>query len=216
LSLQSKRLRFTPIALATGLIAAGLLSLSMTGTLSGFVASITNNQNTAATGAIVMEETTTTGTPATCTSTDSGTVSTNASTCSTINTFGGSTVMVPGSAVTTGISIKNVGTVTPSSFTMTHGPSCTQSNNGSLNGTATDLCSKINIVITSGSTTVFTGTVTQLALATASSSPAITMPAAPAAGVSVPFSITATLDSDAGNTYQGLAVSLPITFTFTS
>ena len=216
MSLQPKRARFTPIALATGLIAAGLLSLSMTGTLSGFVASITNSSNTAATGAIVMEETTTTGTLATCTSTDSGTVSVNASTCSSINTFGGSTVMVPGTQVTTGITIKNTGTVTPSSFTMTHGTSCIQSNNGALNGTATDLCSKINIVITSGSTTVFTGTVAQLALATTTTTPAITMPAAPAAGIGAPFSITATLDSDAGNTYQGLAVSLPITFTFTS
>lgn len=216
MSLQPKRARFTPIALATGLIAAGLLSLSMTGTLSGFVASITNSSNTAATGAIVMEETTTTGTPATCSSTDSGTVSVNASTCSTINTFGGSTVMVPGTQVTTGITIKNTGTVTPSSFTMTHGASCIQSNNGSLNGTATDLCSKMNIVITSGSTTVFAGTVAQLALATATTTPAITMPAAPAAGESAPFSITATLDPEAGNTYQGLAVSLPLTFTFTS
>lgn len=213
---STKRSRFTPIALATGLIAAGLLSLSMTGTLSGFVASITNSTNTAATGAIVMEEKTTTGSLVTCTSTDSGTVSTNASTCSTINKFGDSTVMVPGTAVTTGITIKNTGTVTPSSFTMTHGASCTQSNNGSLNGTATDLCSKINIVITSGASTVFSGTITQLAAATTVSTPGITMPAAPAAGASVPFTIVATLDAAAGNTYQGLAASLPITFTFTS
>ncbi len=44
-----KRIRFAPVALVAGIFAALLLSLSLTGTLSGFAASITNSSNTAAT-----------------------------------------------------------------------------------------------------------------------------------------------------------------------
>ncbi len=210
---RARRQRFTPIAIATGIAGSLLLSLSLTGTLSGFVASIQNSNNTAATGALVMEEKTTTGAAVTCLSTDGGSVSTNTATCSSINKFGGNTAMVPGQTVTTGITIKNVGTVAASTFTLTPGATCTQSNNGALNGTATNLCSKLNVVITSGATTVFTGTLASLAGALPA---AFTMPAAPAAGVSVPFSIAVTLDASAGNTYQGLSASLPLTWAFAS
>ncbi|RAX44185.1 hypothetical protein DQ354_16555 [Arthrobacter sp. AQ5-06] len=209
-----KRRHFAPIVLLAGLVGTVLLSLSLTGTLSGFVASITNSSNTAASGSLVMQEQSTGGVPATCLSTDGGSVSTNSATCSTINKFGGSTVMVPGGpAVTTAITIKNAGSVAARTFTLTPGTSCTQSLNGAQNGTATDLCAKLNVVITSGATTVFTGTAASLAGAPAA---AITMPAAPAAGVSVPFTIAVTLDTSAGNTYQGLAASLPLTWTFAS
>ena len=207
-----KRVRLAPLAVATGVLGAALLTISMSGTLSGFVASITNSTNTAATGALVMQEQNS-GATVTCLSTDGGSVSTNSSTCSTINKFGGSTTMVPGQTVTTAISIKNAGTSAASTFTLTPGATCTQSNNGTVNGSATNLCAKMNVVISSGATTVFSGTLASLAGATAT---AFTMPAAPAAGVSVPFSFAVTLDSSAGNTYQGLAASLPLTWTFAS
>ena len=211
--LRKKRSRFGVAALATGLLAAALLTSTLNPTLSGFVASITNPNNTTATGVLVMEEKSTTGAAATCLSTDGGSVSTNTASCSTINKFGGSTTMVPGGApVVTGITIKNVGTVNASTFTLTPGATCTQSANGAQNGTATDLCSKIKVIITSGATTVFNGTAATLAGATTG----ITMPAAPAAGVSVPFNISVQLDASAGNTYQGLAASLPLTWTFAS
>jgi len=210
---KSARRRFAPIAIATGVIGAALLATSMSGTLSGFAASITNSNNTAATGALVMQEQSSDATPITCLSTDGGSVSTNTATCSTINKFGGSTTMIPGQTVTTAISIKNVGSVAASTFTLTPGATCTQGANGSLNGTATDLCAKLNVVIKSGAATVFTGTAASLAGAAAS---AFTMPAAPAAGVSVPFTIAVTLNAAAGNTYQGLSASLPLTWTFAS
>lgn len=209
---KTKRARFAPLTIATGVLGAVLLSVSMSGTLSGFVASITNSANTAATGALVMQEQNA-GATVTCLSTDLGSVSTNTSTCSSINKFGGSTTMYPGNTVSTPITIKNVGTVAASTFTLTPGATCTQSNNGALNGTATDLCAKLNVVITSGALTVFSGTAASLAGALPA---AFTMPAAPAAGVSVPFTIAVTLSSAAGNTYQGLAASLPLTWTFAS
>ncbi|MET0991658.1 MAG: hypothetical protein ABWX66_04625 [Lacisediminihabitans sp.] len=212
-TVKTARRRFVPLAIATGVIGAALLATSMSGTLSGFAASITNSSNTTATGALVMQEQSSDATPITCLSTDGGTVSTNTATCSTINKFGGSTTMVPGQTVTTAISIKNVGSVAASTFTLTPGATCAQGTNGTLNGTATDLCAKLGVVIKSGTATVFSGTAASLAGAAAS---AFTMPAAPAAGVSVPFTIAVTLNAAAGNTYQGLSASLPLTWTFAS
>ncbi|KQO64298.1 hypothetical protein [Curtobacterium sp. Leaf261] len=207
-----KRIRVAPVALTAGIFAAVLLSLSLTGTLSGFAASITNSSNSAGSGTVIMQEQNA-GASVTCLSTDGGSVSTNSATCSTINKFGGSTTMTPGNTVNTAITIKNTGTAAASTFTLTPGSSCTQSNNGSANGTATDVCAKMNLVITSGSTTVFSGTLASFAGAAAS---AFTMPAAPAAGGSVPFNFAVTLNSSAGNTYQGLAAAVPMTWTFTS
>ena len=207
-----KRLRFAPVALIAGIFAAVLLSLSLTGTLSGFAASITNSSNTAASGTLVMQEQNANAS-VTCLSTDGGSVSTNSATCSTINKFGGSTTMTPGVTVNTPITIKNTGTSAASTFTLTPGATCTQSANGTQNGTATDLCSKMNLVITSGSTTVFSGALASFKGAAAS---AFSMPAAPAAGASVPFNFAVTLDNSAGNTYQGLAASVPMTWTFTA
>lgn len=207
-----KRLRFAPVAVIAGIFAAVLLSLSLTGTLSGFAASITNSSNTAASGTLVMQEQNA-GATVTCLSTDGGSVSTNSATCATINKFGGSTTMTPGVTVNTPITIKNTGTSAASTFTLSPGATCTQSANGTQNGTATDLCAKMNLVITSGSTTVFSGTLASFKGAAAS---AFTMPAAPAAGAAVPFNFAVTLDSSAGNTYQGLAASVPMTWTFTA
>lgn len=218
---KKRRVRFAPIAIVTGVVGVALLAVSMTGTLSGFVASITNSTNTAASGALVMQEQNA-GATVTCLSTDGGSVSTNASTCSTINKFGGSTTMVPGQTITTPITIKNIGTVPAGSFTLTPGGTCTQSANTPVNtattssttsGSANDFCAKLNVVITSGTVTVFSGTAASLAGAASSS---FTMPAAPAAGVSVPFTFAVTLSSSAGNAYQGLAASLPLTWTFNS
>ncbi|TDX77501.1 hypothetical protein EDF35_3015 [Rathayibacter sp. PhB151] len=209
---KRKRVRFAPLVLATSVAAAALLSVSMSGTLSGFVASITNTNNTAASGSLVMEEKSTGTTPVTCLSTDGGSISTNTATCSTINKFGGSTTMVPGQTVSTSITIKNAGTVSANTFTLTPGAACAQSANGTPAGTATDFCSKLNVVITSGSTTVYSGTAAALAGTAAKS-----LSAAPVtAGTSTPFTIAVTLDSSAGNTYQGLSASLPLTWTFAS
>ncbi|KQQ08195.1 hypothetical protein [Rathayibacter sp. Leaf296] len=209
-TVKTKRVRFAPLVIATSIAAAALLSVSMSGTLSGFVASITNSNNTAASGTLVMEEKSTGTTPVTCLSTDGGSVSTNTATCSTINKFGGSTNMTPGQTVTTAITIKNAGTVAANTFTLTPGATCAQTTNGTLSGTATDFCSKVKVVITSGTTEIFNGTAATLAGSAAKSLGAV------AAGVSTPFSIAVTLDSAANNTYQGLSASLPLTWSFAS
>ena len=205
------RVRFTPIAVTTALLSAAFLSLSVTGTLSGFTAAITNSANSAASGTLMMQEQTTNGsTTTTCTSVDGGSVSTNSATCSTINKFGGSTVAAPGYTATTTITMKNTGTVGASTFTLTPGTSCTQSNNGASNGTATDFCSKMNLTIMQGSTSIFSGTLATFAGSAAKSLTTL------AAGASSTFTFAVTLDSSAGNTYQGLAASVPMTWTFNS
>lgn len=204
-----RRARFVPLTIASGVLSATLLSLSLTGTLSGFAASITNSTNTAASGALTMQEQNA-GATVTCTSTDGGTVSSNTATCASINKFGGSTTFVPGASVATTITIKNTGTVTASTFSLAPGAACTQSNNGAVNGSATDFCSKMNLTVTQGSTSVFSGT-----LASFAGSNAISLGSV-AAGSSLPFTFTVTMASAAGNTYSGLAASVPMTWTFNS
>jgi hypothetical protein len=179
----------------------------MSGTLAGFTASINNSTNTTASGALVMQEQNA-GATVTCLSTDGGSVSTNASTCSTINKFGGSISMVPGQTVTTTVTIKNIGTAPAGSFTLTPTATCAQSNNG----TAVDLCAKLNLVLTNTTTSqvVYTG-----ALSAMGTSP-ITITTPPIAGATNTFTFAVTLSAAAGNTYQGLQASVPLTWAFAS
>ena len=208
LSTKAKRRRFTPIALTTGVLAAALLSVSMTGTLSGFVASINNTTNTTATGALIMQEQNAGGT-VTCLSTDGGTISSNTAQCATINKLGGSTTMIPGQSISTNITIKNTGTVAAGSFTLT--PSaCAQTNAATPAGTATDLCTQLQLTIMQGTTQVYSGTAAGLGTTVR------TIAGPPAAGVSLPFTFTVTLPSSAGNTYQNLQASIPLLWTFNS
>ncbi len=210
------RLRgFTPIAVVTGLAASVLLSLSLTGSLSAFTAGITNDTDTAGSGTVVMKEirTSGTGTP-TCTSTDGNSINTNAYTsCSSINKYGGRTNMVPGDVETTTVSIENTGTAAIKKFTLTPG-TCTQSNNGSPNGNAIDLCAKVNVKIqvAAGGQVIYDGP----ASAMGSSPRAITVLPTPLSAAKSVIDITVTLDSALGNTYQGLQASQPLTWTFST
>ena len=206
---RAKRGLALPVIVAGG-VSSLLLAFSLTPTFSALTASIQNSANTAGTGTLVMKEV---SGSTTCLSTDGGNVSSNAATCATINKYGGSTKMVPGTAVTTLVTITNTGSVDATTFSLTPG-ACTAGNNGGTFGTANDICSKMNIVITSGATNVFTGTAASLAsggavnLLTKLASPSI------AAGAAVPFTFSVTLDSSAGNTYQGLNISQPLTWAF--
>jgi len=214
-----KRRRFAPVLIVASLAAGVVLSLSITGTTSAFIASITNSNNTAGTGSIVLQESgpNSTGTPVSCTSTDATTIGVNSSTCSTINKYGGNLGMVPTNAagttnlVSTTVTFKNTGTSAAGSFTLVPG-TCTQSANGLPAGTATDLCSKINVSISSNG--VVFKTTTAAALASGGS---IALPNVPAAGgAAVTFVFTVSLDNSAGNTYQNLAASQPLAWNLSS
>lgn len=197
--------------LAVGLLASLLLASSLTGTLSAFTAAITNDQNTVSSGSLVMREQNSNAS-VTCSSTVAGSeVTTNSATCTSINSFGGATLKPGSSSSAVDITVANVGTLAASAFTLTPG-ACTVSKTGPYSGGATDLCSKLRLTVRSGSSTVFSGTLA----AFSSGSPSLTMPAAPAAGVSVPFSFVVAFDDVDQNSYQGLTASVPLTWTFTS
>ena len=202
-----------PIVL-TGALSSVVLALGMTPTFSAFTASIGNSLNAAGMGTLVMQETNAAGT-VTCLSTDGGSVSTNVAACSSINKYGGNLGMTAGTSAVTVANIKNVGTVDAVVFGLTPGV-CVQSATGAVAGTALDLCSKITVTITSGAATVFSGT----AAALGSGGPIDVL-----SKLGVPklvpstqkaFTITATIDAAVGNTYQGLQVSQPMTWTFSS
>ncbi len=207
----------TRVALVvTGAIASLLIGFTLTPTFAAIVASIQNSTNTASTGTLTMKETSGTYT---CNSTDGSGSTTNTATCASINKYGGTAnALVPGAApVTTDITIQNTGSLAATSFGLTPG-ACVQSpvSGASFSGSASDLCDKINVTIKSGSVTIFTGTAGSLAtggqvnLLTALSKTSI------APNESVPLSISVSLDSSAGATYQALQISQPLTWTFSA
>jgi len=219
---KPRRVRFAPAAIAAGAVGALLLTVSLSGTLSGFTAGINNTNDTASSGVLTMSETTTGTTPVTCTSTDSQTVSaTTAAQCTTINKYGAATLLVPGATgPTTSVVIKNTGTVTANTFTMVPA-ACTYAAVATPSGNATDICSQLTIVVTSGTgatpTAVFSGTLAQFAGASSGTTPKLTMPVSTlAAGASVQFNFTVSLSSAATNADQNLQASQPIQFNFAS
>ena len=221
-SASKQQRRFIQLIVAAGLVGAVFMSLAMTNTLSAFVASITNSQDTAATGTLVLQETGASGSTA-CNSTDGtgNSVSNNSyATCTSFNKYGGSTTMTPSNAagttnnVSTTVNFKNTGTAAATAFTLAFG-ACTQSNNGSANGTATDFCSKLHVKVMSGSTVVQADATAASLASTTVTIPAALIPTA-SSGTTVPFTFTTYVDTSAGNTYQGLQASQPITWTLTS
>lgn len=200
-----------PVVLA-GSVASLILALGLSPTVAAFTASIQNTINTAATGVLSMQESNSDGSVR-CNSTDGGSISTNSATCSTINKYGGSTTMVPGQTITTNISIANTGTVAAKTFSLTPG-ACGQSANGTVNGTATDLCTKMTLVITSGSSTVYSGPLSGFTAPVDVLAKTTTTSVAP--GATVPFSFAVTLPAGTDNTYQGLKASQVLTWTFNS
>jgi hypothetical protein len=202
-----------PIVL-TGGISSLVLALGMNPTFASFTASISNSFNQAATGILVMQERNSPGT-VTCLSTDSGGLSSNVASCSSINKYGGDLTTLIGGSVTTLSYIKNVGSVSAAVFSFSPGE-CVQTAGGPVAGTATDLCSQINVTITSGAVPIFSGTAQTLGsggpidVLSKLGMPRIT------SGTELGFAVTASIDGAVGNAYQGLRISQPMTWTFSS
>jgi len=204
-------------------MATSLLSLSMTGTLAGFVASITNTTNTSSSGSLIMAETYDQSAEAepqgdaqaasTCVSTEGQVSTTNSAECTSIDMFGGNSEMIPGNPVVTNIRIHNTGTLTPSSFTLTPAGSCMASEVlADQHGSGVEsMCDVVSVEIRSGDVELFSGPISELA-----AQGPLEIPTLPAAGDSVPFTITTVLAENVGNDYQGLGVSLPLTWAFAS
>jgi hypothetical protein len=199
-----------PVVLA-GSVASLILALGLSPTVAAFTAQIQNTIDTAGSGTLIMQETNSGGT-VTCKSTDNTTIDTNSATCSNINKYGGTLTMTPGQTVSTTINIKNIGTADASSFTLTPG-ACVAANNGAPNGSASDLCSKMTVLVTSGSSTIYSGTLAAFNSSAINVLTKLTTTSVPA-GTSIPFTFAVTLPSGLGNSYAGLMVSQPLTWNF--
>ena len=202
----SKRRISLPLILAGG-VSSLVLALGMSPTFSAFTASIQSGANLASAGTLTMEET---SGSVTCRSIDGANgLSGNSATCATINKYGGTgALLTPGGAANvTTVTIANTGTVAATSFSLTPG-ACAQSALGTPVGNATDLCTKLHVKITTGTTTVYEGS------ASALTTPVALTPLANGASASYTFAVS--LDSSADNTYQGLQASQPLTWTFQS
>jgi hypothetical protein len=211
-----RRARLVPIALTTAALSSAVLGASVTGTLSGYVASVTNTQNTASSGSLVMKETGPgAGGAVTCLS-SSGADNSYAS-CSTINKYGG-TAFTPGTTHTVNVTIANMGTATVTGFTL-RPDLCTKTD---LNGTVNsgNLCGALKLTLTcsvaSGASVDVYRDATLSAVASGGEK---TIPSAcsPGAGDSgaTQFAFALTLPTSADSSVQSQQVSQPLTWTFT-
>ena len=211
---SKKRKLSLPLVLA-GSVSSLVLALGMSPTFSAFTASILNPTNTAGSGTLIMTETDS-GTNI-CNSADATSLATNSASCST-NLYGANLSMIPGQPVNTTVNIRNTGTVNATGFSLAGG-ACVQSANGNTATTPTDMCSKIKVVIMSGTHEIFNGTAATLAATAVTPidvNGKLVVPSIVAQDPATPFIFTVTLDDTVSNAYQGLKVSQPITWTFQS
>ena len=215
--------RFAPLIIATGIAATLVLGFATSGALSGFTASINNSANSIGSGTLLMTET---QGATTCLSSASGTVTTaNAGTCATINKFGGSTTIVPGTSYTSTVTILNNGTAPANTFTLTPA-GCATTANGTVHGTDTaGFCGKMDITIydstsgkciapaAAGACPAIASTTTLASLGTTP----ITLATPLAAGASRTYTFTLALDGTAAtNDDQGLLASEALAWSFAS
>src|SRR5689334_13511400 len=92
------RKQVVPLVWGASFMSLVVLALGMTGTLSGFNASIDNTANSAGTGSVVMQESDGTTTCYSNGGSANANISTNSNTCS-LNKLGGNLTMLPGGTV---------------------------------------------------------------------------------------------------------------------
>ena len=219
-------------------LAAAIVSMLALGaiagvTLGGFSASIDNPTNTISSGTIQLKE----GVGATtCYSTGTGSGGTvtasNTGTCSTINDLGAALDQVPaGTAVSTTVTLTNVGNTatTGASLVTTACTAAAASDDDSYVGSDTaGFCGKVDVTVantTSGATdkcvyptqtAVCPSLSNSNTLAGLANTTFGTVPMSPlAAGGVATYVITVQLDTSATNADQGLAATIPFTWTIT-
>ena len=83
-------------------------------------------------------------------------------------------------------------------------------------GSATDLCDKIKVKITSGASVIFDGSAKAFQTGGAINLLAKLSKTGVNPSESIPIKVAVSLDSSAGPTYQGLQISQPMTWTFSA
>lgn len=208
-SQTSKRRRSKFAIIGAGAVGTAVLALSASGTLSAFVATITNSSNTAATASMAITETSGT---ATCNSYDT------TATCTTIDKFGGTaTPLVPGGAQTVTVKFANTGTVPVASSALTPG-TCVATSTGAVGGTTPatpnsdpgNLCSALNVKVYAAAT----ATGTPIYSGSPSGFTPVTTLGALAAGANQSYTFVTSLPAAATTAVQGQKVSQPLVWTF--
>lgn len=212
---RSRRRRFVPLVWLSGLAAAALLILGVSGTLSSWTsAAVTNQGNQAGTGqALILQETgpDSTGATATCTSSDSAT---NVYTCTKINKYGdggkANLAMVPGDSKSTSVTLTNTGGATGSTLSLTAG-TCVSAYQSPLTGTpATGLCDALQVTVTcTGSATLSYGPMAASALGTKNFTGTL------AHGQSTTCTVTVALPATTSPIYAGQTATQDLTWTLT-
>lgn len=221
---RRRRRRVVPLIWLGSFTAAILVALSVTGSISGFTASITNSANSVGTGTLSLEESTGGG-AITCSTSLSG--SANTDTCTTINKYGNNNVtddvLYPGASISTSVTLTNTGTSDGTVLTLTPG-ACTDGQQGTVNGGGS-LCGDLQITLgcAPGSTAPTAGTAEGTSPAVSAESPTALATAGPitvagglAAGASVSCTFEVALPSTAGNADQYLLATQPLVWTLES
>ena len=215
-----RRARLVPIALTTAALSSAVLGASVTGTLSAFNASITNNTNTATAGSLVMRETGPAGSTECLSSSGANNSYTD---CHTINKYGGTdTPFIPDATHDTPVSISNTGVSNVTGFTLTPG---TCAATAGSTPTAGDLCAslELNLSCVSVASGGATGTpvvlvnrvkLKDLARVDIAAASRDCVPVANS-GNSVKFVFSVHMPAGQDNTVQGQTVSQNLTWAFT-
>ena len=202
----------------SGAAAAAILVLGTSGTLSSWTAAIiTDNTNSAQTAsAVILTET---DGSATCASSDAPT--TNTYTCTTINTYGGTTVkLTPGASRNVDITFSNTGSKNGTSFEVVPG-ACTQSPVAAT--LVTDLCTtaaNLTVAVSCTAGATYTGTPWTDLVYAAGLAPTGTLTHTAAAGdlnasASWTCRFTVALNAAASVLGQNVTVTQPMVWTLT-
>lgn len=209
-----------------GALAALVLVLGVSGTLSSWTEAIlTNDDNTAdAAAAVVLEETGPDGLGGTATCTTSGTA-TNTATCSSVNKYGdagvtaaGGTALQPGDTVSTTVTLTNTGPGDASTFTLTPSACGSTYNTGAQQNdppaAGDDLCTQLEASVTcvddaATPATVLTVAATKLSVL----SGAQTITGGLTSGSAVTCTFTVSLPATTPANYSGQTVEQDLTWT---
>ena len=216
---RSKRRRFIPLVWLSGVAAAGLLALGVSGTLSSWTsAQVTNQANQAGTGqALILQETgpDSTGTAATCTS---STNATNVYTCTKINKYGdagkSNLAMVPGDSKSTAVTLTNTGGADAATFTLAAG-TCVSAYQSPLTGTpAQGLCDALQVAV-SCKNSLNTSTLNYGPVALSAFSTAQTITGGLTHGSADTCTVTVSLPASTGPVYGGQTATQDLVWTLT-
>lgn len=217
----AKRRRSAPVLWGSGALAAAVLVLGVSGTLSSWTSAIlTNGDNHAGTtGAVALQETGPDGTGAafTCTT---ATSTDNTASCDQINKYGNGgvedTTLQPGDSISTSVTLKNTGSGDATTFTMAPGTCSSVYNTGSQLGATPaagdDLCTELQVAVACTGDATLTVAATNLAAFATTHTLATGLPS----GGSTTCTFTVSLPADAPSRFSGQTATQPIVWTLSA